>query len=340
MKFTVFPNLQLNPDTRPNPSMQLLIEALTQNGVKVVNPPAKNPLLSILKPSAQGDVLILNWLEDVIFSKYGWLQWTVAFFLVYWLQLSGKKMIYMLHNKTSHIERHHRATEILRRLIIRKSAFILTYAREGVDFMRQQYPKAADKTFYINHPTVDRLSMCKHPDAASRKYDILIWGTISKYKGVTDFIRFIRDNNVNDLKVCILGRCPSAELYNEIQSTKTDNIDFIDKGLPFEELAHYIDDARFVLVPFQTKTLLGSGTLADSLSFGAKVIGPDAGSFSDYPGKEPRIKVYTFKQFSEIPQIVKQHADDNVDIDQYKSFLDQYTWYNYAGQIISKCKEH
>lgn len=55
-----------------------------------------------------------------------------------------------------------------------------------------------------------------------------------------------------------------------------------DRSIPFEELKQEIRRSRFVLVPYAAESILSSGILMDSLSFGAKVIGPAVGSFRVY----------------------------------------------------------
>lgn len=137
-----------------------------------------------------------------------------------------------------------------------------------------------------------------------KKYDLLIWGSISKYKGVYDFIKYLNDNKINDLKVCVLGKCNSELLVNDIKSVSTPNTTLVLKSASFEELAEYISFSDFVLMPYKHDTILSSGTLMDTLSFGAKVIGPDTGSFSDY-SKNYDLNVYVFNKFDDIKDIVK-----------------------------------
>lgn len=334
MKITVFPNLKLNPTTRPNPYVRDFIDALTRKeGVEVVNQPSKNPLLSILRPSAQGEVFIFNWLEDVIFQKYGWLQWLAAVVMLINLRIRRKKIVYVFHNKSSHLTLHRKTTRWLRRLLIRYASLIITHAQEGVELISRYYPHAAQKVHYFNHPTKNRLDLCHPKSMDSRSYDLLIWGTISKYKGVPEFLQFIKKNHLEDLKVCIIGRCPSKELYGQLVLQQTENIHILNEGPSFEELARYIDDSRFVLIPYHAESILSSGILMDSLSFGAKVIGPAAGSFVDYTQND-RINVYTFKFFEEIPTLIYKYGNVEASSEKYRSFLDEYSWANFADSLV------
>lgn len=334
MKITIYPNLQLNPATRPNPYIKDFISALSQKeGIEIVNKPHKNPLLSILKPSAQGEVFIFNWLEDVIFQKHGKLQWLAAFCLLILLHIRKKKIIWVFHNKSSHLTHHRRATQCLRRMLIDYSSLIITHAQEGVDLIKKDYPHAIDKVHYFNHPTKNRLNFCHPIDMAIRKYDILIWGTLSRYKGVIDFLQFIKSHHVRNLKICIVGLCPDKTLYEQLLRQTDENIYIFNEGPSFQKLATYMDNSRFVLIPYHAESILSSGILMDSLSFGAKIIGPTAGSFTDYTNNSS-ICVYTFHNFEEIPMLVKKYGLDEISTEKYHSFLDEYSWAHFADTII------
>lgn len=72
--------------------------------------------------------------------------------------------------------------------------------------------------------------------------------------------------------------------------------------------------------------------LMDSLSFGAKVIGPEVGSFKDYASNS-LLNVYTFKSFDDISGIVQQHKHDEVSLTNYRRFLEENDWTHYAQKL-------
>jgi beta-1,4-mannosyltransferase len=75
IRFTVFPRLHILPHQKANPYIRDFVAALEQENVsKVVNPPHKNPLFSLLPPKRWGDVFIFNWFESIPDFKYGPLQ--------------------------------------------------------------------------------------------------------------------------------------------------------------------------------------------------------------------------------------------------------------------------
>lgn len=160
--------------------------------------------------------------------------------------------------------------------------------------------------------------------------DLLIWGNISRYKGVPEFVRFATRHSLK-LKTKIIGKCSSTELLEELRTEGNDRISIEDRSIPFDELKQEIRKSRFVLIPYAAESILSSGILMDSLSFGAQVIGPDVGSFKDYAA-DPLLNVYTFHTFEDIPNLVNK-ANKAVNIADYNRFLDTHSWNEFGKEF-------
>lgn len=218
------------------------------------------------------------------------------------------------------------------RFMMKHADLIVTHAREGIEVIRGQYPPAVTRTIFLHHPTKNRISNRDIP--SNPESDLLIWGTITRYKGVLEFVRFAIRHHW-DLRIKIIGRCASVELQEELEQVTKGHpyITFEDRNIPFEELETEIQKARFVLIPYAPESILSSGILMDSLSFGAQVIGPNVGSFKDY-AQEPLINVFTFDSFSDIPSIVNK-ANKPLNINDYRTFLNSHDW-NTFGKTFSQ----
>ncbi|MBQ8889696.1 MAG: exopolysaccharide biosynthesis protein [Bacteroidaceae bacterium] len=329
-KVTLFPNLI----TKSNPYIQDFIDAFnSQDGVTVVNPPHKNPLLSILKKKYWGDTFVFNWFESIPDFKYGPLQAFIAVFFITFIKLSGRKIVWILHNKHPHAKKYGLLKKALTFLIVKYADLIITHATDGVELIKQNYPFAYGKVHFLHHPTKNRLSDidCSNVEM---EYDLLIWGAIAKYKGIIEFIDYLRQHSETKVKVCLIGKCASAELFNELNGKLPSNVTFIHKSMPFEELAEYIRRSQFVLAPYFSDSILSSGILMDSLSFGAKVIGPATGSFKDY-SHEPLLKVYTFEEFGDVFNIIEQKKLIPVSKEDYQTFLEQHNWQSFISQLLN-----
>ena len=327
--FTVFPNLK----NKGNPYIQDFIDALNrQEGTKVVNPAHKNPLLSILPPKHWGDAFIFNWFESIPDFKYGLLQSFIAIVFLAIIRLNGRKIIWILHNKQPHVQRYGTLKRFLARLMAKNADLIVTHAKDGIELIREKHPYATDKVHFLHHPTKNRLDYLKQ-HSSEKVYDVLIWGAIAKYKGVTGFIDYLRKHPEEKMRVCVIGKCASAELYHELTCTLPENVTLIHERASFDKLAEYISRSHFVLMPYFSRSILSSGILMDSLSFGAKIIGPHTGSFKDC-SYEPLLKVYTFKEFCDIYPIVEKERNTSIPLEDYRQFLTDNDWEAFAKSFI------
>ena len=331
--FTIYPNLRISPNLKLNPYIKDFIAALDgHDGTSVINPPHKNPLLSILLPKRWGNVFIFNWFESIPDYKYGFIQSIAAILLINIIRLSGRDVVWMFHNRKPHTNGHTKMKQYLSRLIAKRSTLIVTHAKEGVDIINKNYPFAAHKVHFLDHPTKNRLPETP-PSRSSIEYDVLIWGGIAKYKGTFEFVDFLNTHPDVDLKVCIVGDCSSDSLFQELINTVPANVTLIRQRPSFEELSEYAAKSHFILAPYSSETVLSSGMLMDSLSFGAKVIGPEVGSFKDY-ADEPSVKVYTFRDFGDIERIVTQKRDEPLSLKSYNEFLNKNKWSNFATELL------
>lgn len=329
IRFTIFPNIKENG----SPYIKDFLEALRlERNINIANEAHKNPLISLLRKKNQGDIFIFNWFESIPDFKYGILQTFIAIFLIISIKFRNQKIIWILHNKRPHANGYRHAKILLGKLIARFSDLIITHATDGIEVVKQNYPYALNKTTFLHHPTKNRLSCISKPQQTPI-YDLLIWGTITKYKGVIEFVKFLHSHPCMKYKVCIIGKCASTDIYKELTKSLPRGVSFIHEKVSFEELGKYISKTRFVLSPYFSESILSSGILMDSLSFGAKIIGPNTGAFKDY-ANEPRLKVYNFQSFNDIPNIITEHKDEKISIEEYEDFLNEHNWEHFIKEII------
>lgn len=333
IRFTIYPHLPILPKQRANPYIHDFTKALeSHNDAKVINPPHKNPLLSLLPKKRWGDVFIFNWFESIPDYKYGLLQAAIAVVLVCAIRLSGRKVVWILHNKKPHAIGYSWMKKYLTGFIAKHSTLIITHATEGVEMIKNNYPSAAHKVHFLHHPTKNRLPAALPPPEAII-YDLLIWGQIARYKGVSEFISYLKQHPDNKLTVCVIGACSPSSLFDTLVKMAPANVTMIHRSPSFEELSHYIAQSHFVLSPYSPDSILSSGILMDSLSLGAKVIGPPVGSFKDY-ANEPRLKTYIFSSFDDIEPIVKSKKEEPISLQSYQQFLDENSWNHFADSLI------
>lgn len=330
MRAVVYPNLVTKNHIGTNPYIQDFIENLELQGVRVINAPHKNPLVSLfLKRNMSLDICFLHWIENVPLYKYGYFQFVLALLYIMILKLRKKKIVWFLHNKEPHEKTSFSLGVFLMKILVRFSDLIITHATDGVKLINDYYPDCANKIYFLDHPTKDRLSLYRKKK--NPLYDLLIWGAISKYKGVAEFVQYLTKKQ-SHLRVLIIGKCDSKDYFSQLLSSKNDNIQIENRTLTFEQLAVCISDTRFVLIPYFPKSLLSSGILMDSLSLGAKIIGPNTGSFKDY-SQNSQLKVYVFHDYNDIEDIIHGYPDP-IDISAYLHFLNEHSWHFFVKKML------
>lgn len=330
MKIVVYPQILANRSGASNPYIQDFVNALKGRGIEVMNQPHRNPLFSLFPRKIASDVYIFHWLENVPDYKHGLLQTVVVLWMILRIKLSKKRLVWFLHNKQPHITRHRHQKAWIQKALMRHSDLIVTHASEGLEVIKSQCPQAVGHSIFLHHPTKE---LRNHPLSPHPQTDILIWGNISPYKGVPEFLRFA-SAKMPSVHVKVIGKCSSEALYHELQQYAGSHISIENRQLTFDEVGKEIANSRFVLIPYAAESVLSSGVLMDSLSFGAKVIGPHVGSFKDY-AQEKRLEVYTFQSFEDIPNIVASAKDQCVNLETYRHFLNQHDWPHFMQDFIS-----
>lgn len=343
MKIVVYPQQLGNAGLQSNPYICDFVAAMTAAGAQVANGPARNPLIGMLPRCLAGDALVLHWLENVPDYKHGAVQTVCALAMLAAARLTGHKVVWFLHNNRSHAASHQWQKRLITRALMRHSSLVVTHASQGLDALRSQCPERKGRAVWLHHPTKNRIALareCRNAAAGGGpEADVLIWGTISPYKGVDQWLQYVVDHQL-PLRVRIVGHCGDAGLAGRIAelARRAPAATFINRSITFDQLAAEVARARFVLVPYAAESVLSSGILMDSLSVGAKVIGPDVGSFRDYAA-EPLLSVSTFRSLADVARIVAEDGGQPADLDGYERFLDAHSWAHFAGQLTKLIEE-
>jgi glycosyltransferase involved in cell wall biosynthesis len=169
-----------------------------------------------------------------------------------------------------------------------------------------------------------------HPGNIHIDNDIIIWGTIYRYKGVHCFLKYIHENTANNkYRILIAGKIADKECETEILKYKSDTITIYNEYIDNEYLSELIGKSRIILFTYHREHVLSSGSLADSVSYGKFIVGPDVGAFKDL--KEMGL-VFTYRTFAELigrldDLIGRRCFVNTAHIEHY---IQQNSWANYA----------
>lgn len=287
------------------------------------NEPVKPAVKGLLKNCCKADLFLLNWIEGIANHRGGFLQYYLARLCLLIIRIRRKKIVWTLHNIHPHGGAN-KYSEMMSKYLFNHADAIIAHSKDAQEYAEK---KAICPVYYVCHPfnTFERDTSPKE-----KTHDILIWGTIFPYKGVSQFLQEVNSRKA-DLSIRIVGTCSDAILLNEIVGSAENNhrIVFENRRPDFKEIEELISTSKFVLFPYVGGSISSSGALMDTIAMGGIAIGPNVGAFKDLSNEGicAAYKDYDdmFIKLESTPQISKQFVE---------SFVKQNSWENFAKFII------
>jgi len=314
-----------------NPYIDNLIRAMEQHYNCVnKNAPSNIGTFNLLSFIWKTKYFYLNWIEDLPDKKGGIIQTLFFILLIPFMKISGKKIIWTIHNQFSHHQKRIRTKKWFTRILMKYSDYRITHSREGINFVERttnQY--IAQKVKYLPHPIIPKPTNGK----VDPKYDLIIWGTLAPYKGIDLFLEYLWNNQLHDkYHVLILGKILDKAYGQKLKQWQSKNITIIDKFADEKDLDQYINQSRIVLFTYRNQYVLSSGALIDSIAYKKKVIGPDVGAFKDL---ESYGLGTTYVDFDDLINKVDQllNSDANPSQASLNTFISQNSWENFGEKI-------
>lgn len=229
--------------------------------------------LSFLLNAFRADIYIINWLESVVFLSMGRMQYIFARLGLWIIKRRKKKIVWMFHNIHPH-QGENASSRKIQSILYDSADLVISHSWEAAAFAKN---KAKGQVLYVCHP-VKPLHI--KPMKTTMNSDVLMWGAISPYKGVEEFLHEVRKRN-SDLSIHIVGKCNEPLLAESIQKLCGKNVLFENRRASFEELAGLMQHSKYVLFPYTGDCVSSSGALIDTIALGGCPIGPNKGAFKD-----------------------------------------------------------
>lgn len=320
----------------PNPYLENLMDSFNEE-VEFVNRslPSNKGILDLVKFYRKIDLLFLNWIEDLPDKKGGLVQ--VLFFIVIVRLLKGWKVpvIWTMHNKFSHYHTHVRAKKFMFRYLVKRCDYIITHSSEGIRYAGE-YSKRnpAQKIRYFPHPLENRMISFKDTPLQ----DILIWGSVIPYKNIDGFLGYLYENGMeNKYRIRIFGKVKPADYEEVIKPYCNNNIILDNRFIPEDELEGHVADSRTIIFTHAGESVLSSGALMDSLSYGATVFGPHIAAFRD--AQEEGL-IQTFESFGELVNLLDRCIQSPRRKNELITpFIEENNWAQYAKNALSWIRE-
>jgi hypothetical protein len=323
--FYIYPTYTPERDKSGNTYIRDFSECFSKQ-YEVTNNKGKLGIVSIFF-NLRADCFILHWVDLIITKQKGFFQVLIFLGAIATLKLLRKNIVWVLHNKKPHRVNSKIALYCMR-IAAKHSNIIICHACEGKGFVKEKYGvKAGNKVRYIPHP-VYSIDLYK---SLPVKWDIVIWGTIARYKNIVEFLRFVKSSSsYRDMKILVCGYCPDKDYEKKIIAELSPNISYVNRFLTDEELQKELRSTKCILFTYKLDSVLSSGALVYSLNFNKKIIGPLGGAFKDLM---PIVTCYS--SFEDLEHI---NIDKKVTTEYVQKYLQDNTWDDLPSKIVKYLK--
>lgn len=311
-----------------NPYIDDLINSLKPFS-RVVNENSYSSLgiLQAFQYYFRSEVFIFNWTENIPSRRLGKLQFIFFYLLCLLIKITDKKLVWILHNKEPHVG-HSSWSKKSMKISGVYSSFIITHAKEGIDFIKEKYKKTFPRVMYFPHPVSNHRIL--ETDNRQIEYDYIVWGAIERYKGILEFLRyFVTDSRSKNKRILICGKCADADYLQALKKYESANVNIKEGFIAEHELHQLISKSSSILFLYTSSSILSSGALTKSLNYGKPIIGPEIGAFKDM-GELGLVQ--TFKDYSDISKL----DTTEIDTENLQNYLSKNTWNNLGKSLKIK----
>jgi hypothetical protein len=325
MKIYFFPPYKENENGVNNPYCTNFKKELSVYGEIVNNKNTNKPkTIDHLNHLFDADVYIYNWVENIPFFKMGALQTVVFFFCLLVVRLRKKKIVWIFHNIVPH-DKDNKLSRKIRTVMLKYSSVIITHSEDALMYLKQQ---CSTLVYFFHHPVSNSIKLDTEV-VDSVKYDILIWGTILKYKGIKEFLQQLEEKNLlNMFRINIIGKCADEKYDEYLKQYRNAHINYENRIVSFEELNKLMKETRYVLFPYLPDSVSSSGALIDTIVMGGVPLGPNIGAFKDL-NKENVCLNYT--TYNELINILSE--DRNIEPMAREKFINTNKWTTFAKNL-------
>lgn len=291
----------------------------------VINKSTKLGMFDLLRKLPKCDIIYFNWIADLADKKFGYLQIPVLFFILICSKILNIRIVWFIHNDVSHTRKNWFAKKLIRRMMMLFADVSFSHSNELSLIKKMPEIKVFD------HP-MDELPMIEN--TATPSYDVLIWGSVSPYKGISEFAEFnATTNTLASQRILIAGKFSSEELYNHIASVKKDNIQILNSVVEEDELIDLFARSRYIVFCYRSASVLSSAALCKTLSYGKTIIGPNIGAFKELGRKR---LIYTYESFEELAQMLERFKASPEFVDQQliRDYIQHTSWASFKDFLV------
>ncbi len=246
----------------------------------------------------------LNWFENLDESSKGsmWKSFFRKTVALAAIKATGKKLVWTMHNRLSHEKGSGKLSNILVKLLLKNSDAVVIHCAATEAVLREIYPKFSGKILLIPHPHFigtygPKLGLPMKPQEPLK---LLFLGAVKPYKNLELLIRTSREFG-DAIQLTIAGK-PASESYAEELRRIAFGTRQIDLRLGFVEdleIPALIGESDLLILPYDMRSSLNSGTVLLAFSYARTVICPRIGTIDELNGGKLGVFTYSYSSESE-----------------------------------------
>lgn len=258
-------------------------------------------------------IIHFNWYE-IIFSRSDFFKKVIKILL---FRSLGKKIVFTIHNKLPHENHYATLQKIFFRFLSISSDKIIIHSEESKLLFESE--KIQRKIVYLPHPNyIDlygplKINSSKIEDEPLK---LLFIGQVRPYKNIELLIECCKSFE-SQINLTIAGKISDREYEAIIKKMANQkmilDLKFIDDG----KLIEYLRKNDLVILPYDIKSSLNSGTVLLSFSYGRTVICPDIGTIKDIKDKR-FILNYNYSNNEEHKDVLMQIIEKAIELHKHQ----------------------
>lgn len=307
-----------NPtDNKENQYIHLMVDPLVKAGFEIH--PLDN-FLSSYQHMKSIQLVHLNWFEVVHTDSFftalrSFFRKLVVLFAI---RLSGKPLVWTMHNRNSHEQGMDFFSKIITNLVIKWADRIIIHSHISKQLLEQQYKKVTHKTVYIPHPNFIRVYGPIADTTAGQDPDILrllFIGIVKPYKNIELLIQIAKQYD-REIHLTIAGKPTDASYKQKLEALaeNKENIHLRFQFIRDEEIPSLLGSADLLVLPYDMEVSLNSGTVILGFSYKKTVICPNIGTITDIQEERQYTLAYSYQSAREHANQLKEKIAEAIQL--------------------------
>lgn len=273
-----------------NKYCELMVDAIKDNNIELIRIKESD----IFKQKC--DVVILNWYETIK-DKDGFLKMFLSYIWkkvkIIYCKMNKIKIVWTVHNRVPHNGKYEKYSLKIMKLLAKKADIKVIHCNETRNLIKELNPNVKDSEIkYIPHPNYINAYSRGSIDYKNKfhiKDDEMVFlfiGQVRPYKNVEKIIEVSKKVRDKKIKFIIAGKPNNKEYEDKIRNlAKESNISLILEFIKDEDMISLIQLSDILILPYDLKSSLNSGTVILAFSEGKNVICPNIGTIKDMNDK-------------------------------------------------------